>query len=94
MIPTVTDLQSAPMAHRYGDLYALPGLTNFLGCVQMDLDLTGLRSLNFPPFATSDVQDVPRIGLNPRSMGVRAAELLVARINGTAETPATHVLSS
>jgi hypothetical protein len=55
MIPTVTDLQSAPMAHRYGDLYALPGLTNFLGCVQMDLDLTGLRSLNFPPFATSDV---------------------------------------
>ena len=55
MIPTATDLQSAPMAHRYGDLYALPGLTNFLGCVQMDLDLTGLRSLNFPPFATSDV---------------------------------------
>ena len=46
------------------------------------------------PFATSDVQDVPRIGLNPRSMGVRAAELLVARIAGTAGDPATEVLSS
>ncbi len=55
MIPTVDSLRSDPMPHRYGDLYALPGLTNFLGCVQMDLDLTGLRSLNFPPFATSDV---------------------------------------
>jgi hypothetical protein len=55
MIPTVDDLKSAPMPHRYGDLYALPGLTNFLGCVQMDLDVTGIRSLNFPPFATSDV---------------------------------------
>ncbi len=55
MIPTVDDLKSAPMPHRYGDLYALPGLTNFLGCVQVDLDLTGIRSLNFPPFATSDV---------------------------------------
>jgi hypothetical protein len=43
------------MQHRYGDLFALPGLTNFLGCVQMDLDVTGIRSLNFPPFATSDV---------------------------------------
>lgn len=55
MIPTVDSLRSDPMPHRYGDLYALPGLTNFLGCVQMDLDVTGLRSLNFPPFATSDV---------------------------------------
>lgn len=55
MIPTVADLQSAPMTHRFGDLYALPGLTNFLGTVQVDLDPVGLRGLNFPPFATSDV---------------------------------------
>ncbi len=46
------------------------------------------------PFATSDVQDVPRIALNPRNMGVRAAELLVARLTGAAGEPATRVLPS
>ncbi len=56
MIPTVAGLQSAPMTRRYGDLFAAPGLTNFLGCVQVDLDLTGLHSLNFPPFGTADVR--------------------------------------
>ncbi|MEM9996452.1 MAG: hypothetical protein AAF809_02030 [Bacteroidota bacterium] len=55
MIPTVDDLQSAPLTKRYGDLFAAPGLTNFLGCVQVGLDLTGLHSLNFPPFGTADV---------------------------------------
>jgi hypothetical protein len=35
-------------------MFNLPGLTNFLGCVQTDLDITGIRSLNFPPYATSD----------------------------------------
>jgi hypothetical protein len=54
MIPDVDDLQSSPMVHRYGDLFNPPGLTNFLGCVQVDLDLVGIRSLNFPPFACSD----------------------------------------
>src|SRR2546421_2632269 len=54
MIPVVDDLKSAPMVHRYGDLFNPPGLTNFLGCVQVDLDLVGIRSLNFPPFACSD----------------------------------------
>jgi len=43
------------MTHRFGDLYAAPGLTNFLGCVQVDIDIMGIRSLNFPPIATSDV---------------------------------------
>ncbi len=55
MIPTVGDLASAPMTHRFGDLFNPPGLTNFLGCVQVDLDPTGVRSLNFPPYACSDV---------------------------------------
>src|SRR4029079_18492547 len=54
MIPIVEDLRSSPMVHRFGDLFNPPGLTNFLGCVQADLDLTGIRSLNFPPFACSD----------------------------------------
>src|SRR5690606_29558699 len=44
-----------PMPHRFGDVFNPPGLTNFLGCVQVDFDPTGIRSLNFPPFACSDV---------------------------------------
>lgn len=54
MIPSSDSLRSAPLVHRFGDHFNPPGLTNFLGCVQADLDVTGIRSLNFPPFATSD----------------------------------------
>lgn len=54
MIPTVDDVRSSPLVHKFGDMFNLPGLTNFLGCVQADFDPTGIRSLNFPPFATSD----------------------------------------
>ncbi len=54
MIPNVQDCASDPLIHTFGDMFNLPGLTNFLGCVQVDLDITGIRSLNFPPFATSD----------------------------------------
>jgi hypothetical protein len=54
MIPVVTDLKSSPMVHRFGDVFNPPGLTNFLGCVQSDIDIFGIRSLNFPPFACSD----------------------------------------
>ena len=54
MIPVVEDLRSSPMTHRFGDLFCPPGLTNFLGCVQSDLDPVAIRSLNFPPFACSD----------------------------------------
>lgn len=54
MIPKVEDLKSSPMPHRFGDCFNPPGLTNFLGCVQTDVDIVGIRSLNFPPFACSD----------------------------------------
>ena len=54
MIPTVDDLQSDPLTHHFGDCFNPPGLTNFLGCVQVTTDLTCLRCLNFPPFATAD----------------------------------------
>jgi hypothetical protein len=54
VIPTSDSLRTAPLVHRFGDAFNPPGLTNFLGCVQADLDVTGIRSLNFPPFATSD----------------------------------------
>ena len=38
MIPVVEDLKSSPMVHRFGDLFNPPGLTNFMGCVQTDVD--------------------------------------------------------
>jgi hypothetical protein len=53
MIPTVDDLKSAPLRHSFGDLFNPPGLTNFIGCVQAAIDVTGISCLNFPPFATS-----------------------------------------
>jgi hypothetical protein len=54
LIPTVTYFRSSPMVHRYGDLFNLPGLTNFLGCVQCALDITATKSLTFPPLSGSD----------------------------------------
>ena len=42
------------MVQRYGGIFNLPGLTNFLGCVQCDLDLTATKSLTFPPLSGSD----------------------------------------
>ncbi|MCA1840291.1 MAG: hypothetical protein ABR507_02360 [Actinomycetota bacterium] len=42
------------MKHRVGDVFNPPGLTNFLGCVQADFDVTAIRSLNFPPYGSGD----------------------------------------
>lgn len=53
-IPTCNSLQSSPLVHRLGDTFNPPGLTNFLGCVQVDLDPVAIRSHNYPPLATSD----------------------------------------
>jgi hypothetical protein len=55
MIPTVDDLKSDVLRHKSGDLFNPPGLTNFRGCVQTDVDILGIRSLNFPPFGCSDI---------------------------------------
>ena len=55
MIPSVDDLKSDILKHKTGDIFNPPGLTNFWGCVQADIDLTGIRSLNFPPFGCSDI---------------------------------------
>lgn len=55
MIPTVEDLKSSPMTHRFGDLFNPPGLTNFLGSVQSEgHDPVAIRSFSFPPFAMGD----------------------------------------
>lgn len=55
MFPTVDDLKSDVLIHKHGDIFNLPGITNFIGCVQSDSDITGIRSLNFPPFGCSDI---------------------------------------
>lgn len=54
MIPTIDDLKSDKLIHKFGDTFNPPGLTNFIGNVQVNFDLTGIRSLNFPPFGSSD----------------------------------------
>jgi len=56
MILNVEDFASDPMVHKFGALFNPPGLTNFWGCVQADIDITGIRSINFPPFACSDTR--------------------------------------
>jgi len=55
MIPKARDITSSEMRHRPADLFNPPALTNFLGCVQADVDPIAIRNLNFPPFATSNV---------------------------------------
>jgi hypothetical protein len=53
-IPTATSLRSVEMTHVYGDLFNPPAVTNFLGCAQAALDIVGVRSLSFPPFAQGE----------------------------------------
>jgi len=54
MIPRLHELGSDIMTHRHGDLYNSPGLTNFIGTVQIDVDPVGIRSVNFPPYGSGD----------------------------------------
>jgi hypothetical protein len=55
VLPTVDDFASDPLVHRFGDLWNPPGLTNFLGCAQVDLDPVAVRSVSFPPYAMGEV---------------------------------------
>ena len=54
MIPTVNDIKSDKLTHKFGDVFNPPGITNFWGTCQADLDITGIRSFNFPPFTNAD----------------------------------------
>ncbi len=54
MIPTVDNLKSDALTHGPHDLFNPPGLTNFLGAIQVAQDITAIRSINFPPFCGSD----------------------------------------
>ncbi len=53
-IPTLDDLASDPMTHRFEDTFNPPGLTNLLGAAQVDHDLVAVRSVNFPPLGSGD----------------------------------------
>ena len=54
VIPDCQQLGSDRLLHRWGDIFSPPGITNFWGVCQADLDITGVRSLNFPPFTNGD----------------------------------------
>src|SRR5258705_11322881 len=54
-IPTVESMRSVTMPHRFGDLFNPPGLTNQRGCAQAAMDVTGMRSIVFPPFAQGEM---------------------------------------
>jgi hypothetical protein len=54
-IPTVDSMRSVTMPHRFGDLFNPPGLTNQWGCAQAAMDVTGIRSIAFPPFAQGEM---------------------------------------
>src|SRR6478735_11467747 len=48
-IPTVADLAADPVTHHYDEMIAPSGLTNHLGTVRVDHDLTSVTALQFPP---------------------------------------------
>ncbi|MBB5785873.1 hypothetical protein [Jiangella mangrovi] len=54
LIPTVDDFTSDPVVQAYDDMVNPPGLTNFLGAVQVDHDVTAVRSVNFAPVSHGD----------------------------------------
>jgi hypothetical protein len=51
---TLADLEGEALPHRYGDFFAPPGLTNWIGVGQVDNDPVSVRSITFPPFSTGD----------------------------------------
>jgi hypothetical protein len=48
-IPTVEHLAADPITHHYDDMVAPSGLTNHLGTVRVDHDLTSVTGVQFPP---------------------------------------------
>ena len=58
-VPTTDSMRSIVMTHKFGDLYALPGLTNQWGCAQAAMDVVAVRSIAFPPFAQGEMNVAP-----------------------------------
>lgn len=58
-IPTTESMRSVVMTHKFGDHFNPPGLTNQWGCAQAAMDVTGVRSIAFPPFAQGEMNVAP-----------------------------------
>ncbi|MGH9819005.1 MAG: hypothetical protein ACRD43_02450, partial [Pyrinomonadaceae bacterium] len=58
-IPTCDSMRSVVMTHKFGDLYAWPGLTNQWGCAQAAMDVVAVRSIAFPPYAQGEMNVAP-----------------------------------
>ena len=58
-IPTCDSMRSVTMTHKFGDLYAWPGLTNQWGCAQAAMDVVAVRSIAFPPYAQGEMNVAP-----------------------------------
>ncbi|MBO9626393.1 MAG: hypothetical protein J7484_08475 [Microbacterium sp.] len=56
LIPTVEDLAADVVTHHYDDMIAPTGLTNMLGTVRVDHDLTALSAVQFPPVSQALTQ--------------------------------------
>ncbi len=57
--PTLDDLASARITHRYRDLYQLPTAQNALGYAQATKSVSGLTGISFPPFGCCGIADIP-----------------------------------
>ena len=58
-IPTCASMRSIVMTHNFLDLFNPPGLTNQWGCAQAAMDVSGVRSIAFPPFAQGEMNVAP-----------------------------------
>jgi hypothetical protein len=54
LIPTVDDLAADAVTHHYDDMVAPSGLTNFLGTVKVEHDLTAIGNVTFPPVSQGE----------------------------------------
>jgi hypothetical protein len=56
-IPSLTDLASDRITHRFRDLYSTPATQNEWGYVKASKSVTGLTAASFPPYACCGIPD-------------------------------------
>lgn len=62
-IPDVTSLRSVIMSHNFHDIFNPPALSNYMGGMQSARDITGIRSIHFPPLSQGEINVAP-LGAN------------------------------
>ncbi len=62
-IPDVQSLRSVVMTHNFHDIYNPPALSNYMGGMQSARDITGIRSVHFPPLSQGEINVAP-LGAN------------------------------